>query len=256
MLRTIILARSTLLPVVHRHGTISHNRNLNHAVRMISSGVARSILGLPSAWNTIPRDRKLDSAGGNDPDDADAMALRELRMAYREAAKRCHPDLLGRPMIEPDHENHHTPNDTNTSYTTTRTNKSHHDFVQVTVAYEFLLSELRRGISSSECSWNRKDDDDDHDNRRGAVGEIPDVQRYRQACLDQLGLPAEIVEECKGNPMFRRWLHGTTDAAQIWRDFFVQQGGLVPILRKMETLEAGDTSGTIPMSQQRRRRKR
>jgi hypothetical protein len=129
----------------------------------------------------------------------DKPTVPELRAAYFEAAKQTHPDMLRSDK-----------NDKNTDAAVL-------GFRNVTQAYEQLLH------SPSELS-ERSDDD---------VEIIPqdEEESYRSACVDFLGLPAEIVEESKQNPMFRRWLEGNTDAAHTWRSFFAVNGGLAQKLR-------------------------
>lgn len=76
---------------------------------------------------------------------------------------------------------------------------------------------------------------------------------FRAACQAQLGLPAEIVEECKQNPVFRVWLHGNNSHwAQMWRTFLAGHGGWAPqLVANAAVLEAGNNGGP-----QRRRRRR
>jgi hypothetical protein len=126
----------------------------------------------------------------------DKPTVPELRAAYFEAAKQTHPDMLS--------------GDKNTDAAAS-------GFRNVTQAYERLLH------SPSELS-DRSDDDVE-------IISQDEEERYRTACLDFLGIPAEIVEESKQNPMFRRWLGGNTDAAEHWRSFFASHGGLAQKLR-------------------------
>jgi hypothetical protein len=114
---------------------------------------------------------------------------------------------------------------------------SHQDFLQITMAYEILQNEL---AGYGEDKYN------------SIVIPYDEEQAFRVACEQQLGLPAEIVEECKENTMFREWLTGNTDSAHTWRNFFMQHGGLAPKLKASAgVIEAGAVSTLVP-----RRRKR
>lgn len=141
--------------------------------------------------------------------------MTELRFAYFQKAKECHPDV--RPQGDQE--------------------SSHYDFLQVTMAYELLQQELTG---------------------KDPLNETVDIsyseeQAFRTACEQQLGLPAEIVEECKTNGMFREWLTGNTDSAHTWRNFFMQHGGLAPRLNRDANRAIG--AGTIGAAASRRRRR-
>ena len=124
------------------------------------------------------------------------FSIRELRHAYFEAAKQYHPDVVEQQ------------NDDDSATI---------DFRDITDAYEHLLNGDHAHHYTGEELENMITIKEDED--------------YRQACQSQLGLSAEIVEESKQNPMFRRWLMGNTDAAYHWRSFFAAHGGLVQKLR-------------------------
>lgn len=148
------------------------------------------------------------------------ISLRELRHAYFAAAKKCHPDIQ---------KNH------------SEEEKIDYDFLQVTQAYEVLHREITQNIVVVE-------DDDD------LITETEE-EEFRRACQSWLGIKAEIVEECKQNPIFRRWLTGNTDAAHHWRMFFVQNGGLAPKLRAAgNQLTAGKTYKPPPHTTRRKKR--
>jgi hypothetical protein len=87
------------------------------------------------------------------------------------------------------------------------------DFLRITNAYELLQQEA---IKSTNYVTSQEEEED-----------------FRNACEQQLGLSAEIVEECKQNPAFLRWLSGRTDSAHYWRSFFHQNGGLAPRLQHL-----------------------
>lgn len=138
--------------------------------------------------------------------------IQELRYAYFEMAKRCHPDMQD---ICGDV-----------------------DFLELTEAYEYLLHNKQQhqtqDYNHNNCISKEEEED------------------YRQACLNVLGLPAEIVEESKQNPMFRHWLTGNTDGAQHWRSFFAVHGGLAQKLRP----PAGYLEGKVSKSQSRRKKRK
>ena len=143
--------------------------------------------------------------------------VKELRQAYFEAAKQCHPDMQKQQE------------DDNSDDTIL-------DFRDITEAYEHLLNgNHTSGMEHFNIS-------------------IQEEKHYRQACLTILGIPAEIVEESKQNPMFRHWLGGNTDGAQHWRAFFSANGGLAQKLRP----PAGyiESAAERPKSESRRRRVR
>lgn len=113
------------------------------------------------------------------------------------------------------------------------------DFLEVSRAYDFLKQEAVQSTTNYVTS------------------EEEELQ-FRAACEQQLGLSAEIVEECKQSPTFLRWLSGRTDAAQFWRDFFHQNGGLEPRLpldsRKNENLLSGGLAESKKAFSRRKRR--
>ena len=152
--------------------------------------------------------------------------MRELRAAYFEAAKQTHPDVMAAvAAVTPsaDKNNKKIKNGTM-------------DFVQVTLAYERLLDS--REIEN-DVTWKISHDEQ---------------EEYRRACQAVLGIPAEIVEESKQNPMFRRWLDGNTDGAQHWRAFFSANGGLAQKLQApVAFLESGQEELNIEARPRRRR---
>jgi hypothetical protein len=191
--------------------------------RTISSSAARALLGLPTSTTTSANKA---SSSSTDPS---PLTLTELRHAYFAAAKRCHPDM----KKKGDHDNN---DDDENHIKNGETTASAVDFLQVTHAYEILQREITNtqdelaAITSSE------------------------EEEFRNACQSWLGMKAEIVEECKKNPIFRQWLSGRTDAAYHWRAFFQQNGGLAPKLRPSGgQLAAGDTA-SAPSHTTRRKR--
>lgn len=115
--------------------------------------------------------------------------VKELRHAYFEMAKMCHPDMQG---------------DEGDGL----------DFLELTEAYEYLLHNKHT-----------------RNNQDANLISLEEEETYRQACLTVLGIPAEIVEESKQNPMFRHWLSGNTDGAHYWKGFLSVHGGLAQRLR-------------------------
>ena len=142
----------------------------------------------------------------------------QLRQAYFAAAKKCHPDVA------------QSSNDSSSS--------SHDDFLRLTTAYEILSAAVAGVDAPSMISADEQAD-------------------FRAACDLQLGVPAEIVEECKRSPVFRGWLAGRTDAAHTWRDFLMQNGGLAPKLPVVTASLGMDPNSVVTSQlQSRRRRKR
>ena len=137
----------------------------------------------------------------------------ELRLAYFRKARECHPDVRSQADQE----------------------SSHQDFLKVTMAYELLQQEVA-GFATEAIEISSTEE-----------------QSFRIACEQQLGLPAEIVEECKTSSMFREWLSGNTDSAQHWRNFFMQHGGLAPILTGggAKAIQAGHVSGAASRRKRR-----
>ena len=151
--------------------------------------------------------------------------IRELRHAYFEAAKRYHPDvLIRRPSRETDEDDCAL------------------DFREITEAYEHLLH-------GNHVRCNEED--------TITMISMDEEEEYRQACKTMLGIPAEIVEESKQNPMFRHWLGGNTDGAQHWRAFFAVHGGLAQKLRPPAGyLGGGGEDREVRNSETRRKRGR
>eukprot|EP00980_Cylindrotheca_fusiformis_P006617 scaffold1390_cov138-Cylindrotheca_fusiformis.AAC.20 len=132
-------------------------------------------------------------------------------------AKKCHPDMQDEGMDEEEKV----------------------DFLELTEAYEYLL------YNNTTTQKGTNEDSN-------LLISLEEEETYRQACLAVLGIPAEIVEESKQNPMFRHWLGGNTDGAQHWRSFFSVHGGLAQRLRP----PAGYLEGRSDAAGPRRRKKR
>jgi hypothetical protein len=145
------------------------------------------------------------------------FTIRELRHAYFEAAKLHHPDVIKQ-----------------------HPNRNVFDFRDITNAYEHLLTSSHISHISEDEPIITHDEEDE----------------YRRACLDILGIPAEIVEESKKNPMFRQWLMGKTDAAMHWKMFLTKYGGLAEKLRPRVQIGKGVGGGKVGGVDGRRKRKR
>lgn len=148
------------------------------------------------------------------------FTVKELRDAYFQAAKLCHPDAV-------------RGKDSNLSLL---------DFRDITEAYEHLLNGDNSGSQYSK-------------EELANIITISEEEEYRQACKASLGISAEIVEESKLNPMFRKWLTGNTDAAYHWRNFFAAHGGLAQKLRTPAGyLGSGDEDRVVTKSELRRKK--
>lgn len=166
--------------------------------RYITTRAARALLGFPSKSST----------------DEKPITLKELRHAYFAAAKKCHPDMQQPPAPTNNDSKSSDDDDDAEKNNDTDKDESKDDFLQLTRAYEILQAEITKDgnlilstISASE------------------------EEEFRLACQSELGVAAEIVEECKRTPIFRQWLIGNTDAAHRWKIFFLSHGGLAPKLR-------------------------
>ena len=151
---------------------------------------------------------------------------RDLRDAYFDAAKRCHPD-----------SSHNKD-----QYIGVKDPGRH--FLAVTEAYEMLQGCMSVSTGTSwyetEASFVTKSEEEE----------------FRDACKEWLGLPAETVEESKRCPVFREWLEGNTDAAMIWSNFFALNEGLAPKLRPPAALigEGSPTGGINRRTRRSRKR--
>mmetsp|Transcript_34731 Transcript_34731/g.70908 ORF Transcript_34731/g.70908 Transcript_34731/m.70908 type:complete len:211 (+) Transcript_34731:87-719(+) len=150
-------------------------------------------------------------------------SIRELRNAYFESAKRCHPDVVNQQQLDGEEDN--------TSF----------DFRDITIAYEHLLN-------GDHIEYNPEEADN--------IVTRNEEEEYRDACKTMLGLPAEIVEESKQNPMFLKWLTGNTDAALHWRSFFAANGGLAQKLRPPAGYLGRGKDAAVRKSDTRRKRGR
>lgn len=155
------------------------------------------------------------------PSETISLTLKELRHAYFAAAKKCHPDMK--------------PSPDDRTWTDTDGNSAP-NFLQITHAYEVLQGEIAQNQDVMSTITSSEEDE------------------FRHACQTVLGVDAEIVEECKRNPVFRQWLDGRTDAAYHWRTFFMQYGGLAPKLRPSGGRLAAGSSPLPPHTTRRKRR--
>ena len=118
------------------------------------------------------------SGGGTGP----PISYKQLRDAFFQSAKRCHPDV---------HNKGGTNNSNNTDTTTPR--EAAQMFLDVTEAYEFLLASTTNATSAAE-----------QEEEGGGAFTIPkeEEMEYREAFELWLGIPAEVVEETKKCPLF------------------------------------------------------
>ena len=136
------------------------------------------------------------------------FSMLELRDAYFEAAKRCHPDAN-----QDDNEAKVRSSDL---------------FLKVTEAYELLRKYPRGDISSSS------EIDEDEYYEKNIISKTEE-QFYRDAVYETLGMRAEDLEESKKCPMFRIWLAGGSHTAFHFNLFLMRHGGLAPMLGKKKT---------------------
>lgn len=162
---------------------------------------------------------------------APSYTTQELRRAYFAAAKKCHPDAL---------------------------QKNEKD-VDVDIAKQFRLVSLayEKLHSSTTQLHNSNNNNNNQDGNNCWSSSSMDQQlKFRMACQTILGVPAEIVEECKRDAKFRQWLSGNTDAAFYWRNFFSVHGGLAPMLETTAGYlgSSGRNNGEQQKSKTRRKR--
>lgn len=163
------------------------------------------------------------------------MTLKELRHAYFAAAKKCHPDLQQAVSTSSSNDGAEKQNDNN--------EESKDEFLQLTRAYEKLQAEITKNGDLIVSTISATEEEE-----------------FRLACQTELGVCAEIVEECKRTPIFRQWLAGGSEGASRWRIFFLSHGGLAPKLRPNGgELAAGnlrDENGKLKAPPHTTRRKR
>ena len=182
---------------------------------------------------------------------------KELRDAYFTAAKLCHPDSPNAKIMiltndDDDHDHHNSKDGSNgikeKKDMDEETRKEHltNQFHAITEAYELLQKHSNIGSSSSQ----------QHQPSTNEYITKSEEEHFRQACIEFLGVDAEIVEESKRCPLFREWLKGRTVDAFLWNTFLMKHGGLAPMLRKKKVanLAAGDDGSFVGGKSRRRRR--
>jgi hypothetical protein len=140
----------------------------------------------------------------------------ELRDSYFRAAKMCHPDVIQ----SGDNDASRNRSASAQGSSSSASSNVSHDFIRLAQAYELLQQEASSATTNFASTPSEEEE-------------------FRLACEQNLGLSAEIVEECKQNPGFLRWLSGRTDSAHHWRSFFAQHGGLGPRLKPWHHLPGG-----------------
>lgn len=169
---------------------------------------------------------------------------KDLRDAYFDAAKKCHPDSqssfqrmskasshTGRMAMSDDEQKAELSN----------------MFLEITEAYD-LLRKYPGGYvhaTGSKSTFTAAPDVDENE----FIISKTEEQHYREAVRESLGIDAEALEESKRCPMFREWLKGKSHMAYHFNLFLMRHGGLAPMLGKKNIPKISD--GTS-----RRRRKR
>lgn len=156
------------------------------------------------------------------------ITLKELRHAYFAAAKQCHPDVASTATADDNDDNEEDTEEGSTD-----------QFLQLTKAYELLQAAITQDGDLLLSTISKSEEEE-----------------FRIACQSELGVAAEIVEECKRTPIFRRWLNGGSDGSRRWKMFFLSHGGLAPKLRpNAGALAAGKGAKGQPSHKTRRKRK-
>lgn len=161
------------------------------------------------------------------------FTARELRDAYFDAAKRCHPDTQKQSSTKA-----HSAAPINED---AQKAASSNLFLEITEAYEALqeFAASGRKVNSASSIIDEKD-----------LIIKSEEQYYREAVKETLGIDADILEESKRCPMFRLWLKGGSHMAFHYNIFLMRHGGLARMLPEKQVGKISEGTST------RRRRKR
>jgi hypothetical protein len=156
---------------------------------------------------------------------------KDLRDAYFDAAKKCHPDSHSSlHSIRVEHAANGDGDDR-------RRAKLSSMFLEITEAYE-LLRKYPGGYvnsSSKKSSFSVDEQDVEYD-----FISKTEEQHYREAVQEALGIDAEALEESKRCPMFREWLKGKSHMAFHFNLFLMRHGGLAPMLGRKKVVKLTD----------------
>lgn len=158
------------------------------------------------------------------------FTAKELRDAYFESAKRCHPDV--QPQRRSLHSDH-----MNIDQKAESTNM----FLEITEAYEELQKYIASGrkVSGSIGSTTHSNDDYGNINENELITKSEE-HYYREAVKETLGIDADVLEESKKCPMFRLWLKGGSHMAFHYNIFLMRHGGLAQMLPTKEVAKISE----------------
>lgn len=161
------------------------------------------------------------------------FTARELRDAYFDAAKRCHPDTQKQSSTK---THSAAPIDEDAQKAA-----SSNLFLEITESYEALqeFAASGRKVDSASSIIDEKN-----------LIIKSEEQDYREAVKETLGIDADILEESKRCPMFRLWLKGGSHMAFHYNIFLMRHGGLAQMLPEKQVGKITEGTST------RRRRKR
>ena len=172
------------------------------------------------------------------------FSTKELRDAYFDAAKQCHPDSHSSSKDitiknKPDEEE----DETKAQLTDM--------FLEITDAYELLRQYPGGNLTQTQLTQLQQQEYDNMDI-------MPKSQRqyYREAVKEALGIDAEILEESKKCPMFREWLKGRSHMAFHFNLFLMRHGGLAPMLGGEKIGELAEGIGSENGVRSRRKRRK
>jgi len=167
---------------------------------------------------------------------------KDLRDAYFNAAKKCHPDSHSSAIQA---SNHILGKNTNKIMSDEEKRiKLSSMFLEITEAYELLRKYPGGTIHPSSKSSSTITQDMEYE-----FISKTEEQHYREAVRESLGIDAEALEESKRCPMFREWLKGKSHMAYHFNLFLMRHGGLAPMLGDKKVMKLTDGPS-------RRRRKR